>query len=78
MYESVPSLVTLQMTNQDLFDYLARAQSTIDVLKLMLVSDDLILKQVLVKFGNMIMVFILHSVPKEHGKIPPFLGGKTY
>lgn len=43
----------------------------------MLVSDDLILKQVLAKFGNMIMVFILHSVPKEHCKIPPFLRWKN-
>lgn len=29
------------------------------------------------KFGNMIMVFILHRVPKEHGIIPPFLRWKN-
>jgi len=40
-------LATLQMTDNDLSEYLTRAQSTIDGLKLMLVGDDV--KKVLEK-----------------------------
>ncbi|KAI5413705.1 hypothetical protein KIW84_058028 [Lathyrus oleraceus] len=36
MYASVRNLATLQMNDQDLLEYLTRAQSTIDDLKLML------------------------------------------
>ncbi|KAK2418425.1 putative mitochondrial protein [Trifolium repens] len=67
LYESVRNLSTLQMTDNDLSEYLARAQSTIDGLKLMLVSDDP--KKVLEKLDNMFMVFILHGLPREYGAV---------
>ena len=67
LYESVCNLATLQMTDNDLSEYLARAQSTIDGLKLMLVDDDL--KKLLEKLDNMFMVFILHGLPKEYAAI---------
>ncbi|GAU10062.1 hypothetical protein TSUD_423020, partial [Trifolium subterraneum] len=67
LYESVRNLATLQMTDHDLSKYLARAQSTIDGLKLMLVNDDP--KKVLEKLDNMFMVFILHGLPREYGAV---------
>ena len=55
------------MTDNVLSEYLTRAQSTIDGLKLMLVGDDL--KKVLEKLDNMFMVFILHGLPKEYATV---------
>lgn len=52
------------MNDQDLFEYLTRAQCIINGLKLMLVSDDI--TKVLGKLGNMFMVFVLHGLPKEY------------
>lgn len=48
--------------NQDLSKYLTRAHSSIDGLKLMLVSEDIM--KVLGKLDNMFMVFAHHGLPK--------------
>ncbi|KAI5389623.1 hypothetical protein KIW84_075059 [Lathyrus oleraceus] len=63
MYASVRNLDTLQINDQDLSEYLTRAQSTIDGLKLMLVIDDIM--KMLGKLDNMFMVFLLHGISKE-------------
>jgi len=52
------------MTGNDLSKYLTRFLSTIDILKLMLVGDDL--EKVFEKLDNMFMVFILHCHTKEY------------
>ncbi|XP_050890899.1 uncharacterized protein LOC127096364 [Lathyrus oleraceus] len=67
MYASVRNLATLQMNDQDLSEYLIRAQSTIDDLKLMLVSDDI--TKILGKLDNMLMVFVLHDLSKEYSSV---------
>ncbi|KAI5381827.1 hypothetical protein KIW84_040793 [Lathyrus oleraceus] len=51
------------MNDQDLSEYLTRAKSTIDGLKLMLVSDDI--TKILGKLDNMLMVFVLHGLSKK-------------
>ncbi|XP_050894398.1 uncharacterized protein LOC127101108 [Lathyrus oleraceus] len=55
------------MNGHDLLEYLTHAQSTINGLKLMLVSDDI--TKVLGKLDNMFMVFVLHSLPKEYSSV---------
>ncbi|XP_029125187.1 uncharacterized protein LOC109815938 isoform X2 [Cajanus cajan] len=67
IYESVHGLATLRMVDNDLPTYLNRAQSTIDELKLMLVSDDP--QQILNKLDNMFMVFILQGLHKDYGSV---------
>lgn len=62
MYASVCNLAIIQMNDQDLLEYLTRAHSTIDSLKLMLVS-------ILRKLNNMFVVFILHSLCKEYSLV---------
>nr|KYP52075.1 hypothetical protein KK1_025985 [Cajanus cajan] len=67
IYESVHGLATLRTVDNDLPTYLNRAQSTIDELKLMLVSDDP--QQILNKLDNMFMVFILQGLHKDYGSV---------
>jgi len=52
------------MTGNDLSKYLTRVVSTIDILKLMMVGDDL--KKVFEKLDNMFMMFIPHCLTKEY------------
>lgn len=55
------------MNDLDLLENLTRAQSTIDDLKLMLVSDDI--TKVLSKLDNMFMLFVLHGLSKEYSLV---------
>lgn len=55
------------MNDQDLSEYLTCAQSTIDDLKLMLISDDI--TKILDKLDNMFMVFVLHGLSKEYSSV---------
>lgn len=55
------------MDDQDLSEYLTCAQSSIDDLKLMLVSDDI--TKILGKLDNMLMVFVLHGLSKEYTSV---------
>lgn len=67
MYATICTLATLQMNDQDLSEYLTRAQSIIDGLKLMLVSDDIM--KILGKLDNIFMVFVLHGLSKEYSSV---------
>lgn len=55
------------MNDQDLSKYLTHAQSIIDGLKIMLVSDDT--TKILGKLDNIFMVFVLHDLSKEYNSI---------
>ncbi|KAI5398191.1 hypothetical protein KIW84_063832 [Lathyrus oleraceus] len=55
------------MNDQDLSEYLTSAQSTIDGLKLMLISDDI--TKILGKLDNMFMLFVLHGLSKEYSSV---------
>lgn len=63
LYESVHGLAIHQMTDHDLSSDLNRAQSTVEELKLMSVSDDL--QKVFSKLENMFMVFVLHGIHND-------------
>lgn len=55
------------MIDQDLSKYNTHAQSTINGLKFMLVSDDI--TKVLGKLDNVFMVFVIRGLSKEYGSV---------